>query len=79
MAPKVKTILTTYIVRVNNEITDKFPSLREARQHIKALVINDDINVVHIVKQTINETLLDTYETKTTKVLMVTQLDEGLE
>ena len=79
MAPKVKTILTTYIVRINNEVTDKFSSLREARQHIKALVINDDINVVHIVKQTINETLLDTYETKTTKVLMVTQLDEGLE
>ncbi len=78
MAPKVKTILTTYIVRVNNEIIDKFPSLREARQHIKSLVINDDINIVHIVKQTVNETLLDTYETKTTRVLMVTQLDEDL-
>lgn len=78
MAPKVKTILTSYLVKVNNEIVDTFSSLREARQFIKILAINDDINIVHIIKQSINETILDTYETKTTKVLIATQLDEGI-
>ena len=43
------------------------------------LVINDDVNLVQIIKQTVNECLLDTYETKTTKVLVATELDEGME
>lgn len=78
MAPKVKTILTTYVVKINNEVVDKFPSLRDARQHIRAMPINDDINVVQIIKQTLNETLLDTYETQTTRILKATHLDEGM-
>ena len=79
MAPKVKTIMTSYLVKVNNEVVDRLHSLKEARQFIKNLVINDDINVVHIIKQSVNETVLDTYETKTTKILIATQLDDGLE
>lgn len=79
MAPKVKTILTSYIVKVNNEVVETLPSLREARLFIKTLCINDDVNTVYIIKQSVNETILDTYETKTTKVLVATQLDEGLE
>lgn len=71
--------MTSYLVKVNNEVVDRLHSLKEARQFIKNLVINDDINVVHIIKQSVNETVLDTYETKTTKILIATQLDDGLE
>lgn len=76
---RVKTVSTHYLIRINGNDVIYYPSLREARQHIKTMVINDDTNVVTIVRQNLNETLLDTYETKTTKVLMATQLDEGLE
>ena len=76
---KIKTIQTTYLIKVNNEVSTRLPTLKEARQHIKCLVINDDVNLVQIIKQTINECLLDTYETKTTKVLVATELDEGME
>lgn len=78
MVPKVKTILTTYLVKINSEIVDKFATLRDARQHIRSMPINDDVNVVQIIKQTLNETLLDTYETQTTKILKATHLDEGM-
>jgi hypothetical protein len=79
MGQKVKTIQTNYLVKINNEVTDVMSTLRDARQLIKTLTINDDVNSVYIIKQTINETLLDTYHTKTTKVLIASQLDEGLE
>jgi hypothetical protein len=79
MGQKVKTIQTSYLIKVNNEVVDTMPSLKEARQLIKTLSVNDDVFTVFIIKQTINETLLDTYHTKTTKVLVADQLDDGLE
>lgn len=79
MGQKVKTIQTSYLVKVNNEIVETRASLRDARQLIKLMSINDDILTVSIIKQTLNETILGVYHTKTTKVLMASQLDEGLE
>lgn len=79
MDVKVKTINTSYIIRVNNEVAATKPTLKEARQHIKDMVINDNIFTVFIVKQTVTESVIDTYHTKTTKVLVASQLDEGIE
>lgn len=78
MDPKVKTIQTNYIIKVNNEISVVKPSLKEARQHIKAMSIHDNMFTVQIIKQTVNETILDVYQTKTTKVLVASQLDDDI-
>lgn len=77
---KVKTISTQYLIKINNDtVSNGFDSLREARQYLKSMVLDDDINLVSIVRQNLNETVLDTYETKVTRVLTATQLDDGLE
>lgn len=77
---KVKTIDTSYTVKVNGQIIDnKFPTVWEAKKFINSLVINDDLNTVDIVKQTTTETTVKSYQTKVTKILMSNDLDEGLE
>lgn len=76
---KVKTIQTSYLVKVNNDVATIEPTLKAARTYVKTLAINDDNFTVNIIKQTVNETLLDVYETKTTKILVATELDSGLE
>jgi hypothetical protein len=78
MEKKIKTIQTNYIIKVNNELVTIKPTLKLARETVKALPINDDVTIVHIVKQTVNESILDTYETKTTKVLVASELDSDL-
>lgn len=78
MERKIKAIQTTYLVKVNTEIVSRFPSLKDARTYVKGLVINDDISVVNIIKQTLSECIVDVYETKMTKVLIATELDDGL-
>lgn len=77
--PRIKTIQSQYIIKLNGDICDTRPSLKEARVRVKELPINDNIFNVSIVKQTITETIVDTYKTKTTTVLVADQLDEGLE
>jgi hypothetical protein len=79
MGQKIKTVQTSYLIKVNNDVIDTKATLREARQLIKTLTINDDVCSVFIIKQTLNETVLDIYHTKTTKVLVADQLDEGME
>lgn len=71
--------ISNYLIKINEELAETKPSLREARQHIKNMPILDTVNCVSIVKQTITETVLDSYEPKLTKVLVATDLgfDEG--
>jgi hypothetical protein len=75
MEPKVKTISTKYLIKVNGLAYHTSDSLRAARTLIKTLPLNDDTLKVEIVKRTETETVLDTYSVKTTKVLSVTDLD----
>lgn len=78
MDVKVKTVRTDYLIKVNNDIAVVKPSLKEARQHVKAMPINDNIFTVSVIKQTVNETVVDVYQTQTTKVLVASQLDDEL-
>lgn len=78
MEKKVKTITKTYLVKVNNQIVVNLPTLKEANTFIKTLVINDDTNTVTIIKQSLTERIISTFETKTTKVLTATDLDNDL-
>lgn len=79
MEPRVKTIKTNYIVKINNEPINEFDSIWGAKKHISSLIINDDINTVDIVKLTTTETVLKSFKTKTAKILTINDLDEGLE
>ena len=78
MEKKVRTITKTYLVKVNNQIVVNLPTLKEANTFIKTLVINDDTNTVTIIKQSLTERIISTFETKTTKVLTATDLDNDL-
>lgn len=74
MEPKIKTIGTNYIIKVNGEFAETKPTLGEARRHVRAMPIHDSILKVEILKQTLTEQVLDVYETKTKKVLEATDL-----
>ena len=78
MEPKVKTIATNYIIKINNQPVEQFTTIWEAKRHINSLVINDDINTVDIVKQTTQETIIKSFQTKVARILTVNQLDDEL-
>lgn len=78
MDKKVKTITSMYLVKVNNEIVVSLPTLKGANSYIKTLSINDDTNTVIIIKQSLIERVISTFETKTTKVLISSDLDSDL-
>lgn len=75
MGQKVKTVLTNYLIKVNNEVAWHGQSLRDARKAVSTLVLNEEVHTVVIVKQTVNETILNKYHPKTTKVLVAGELD----
>jgi len=79
MEPKVKTINVAYVIKVNNDDTDAKATLREARQAIKSMPINDDLVKVSIVKRTTTEQVLDTYEPQVTKVLTASDFSLDIE
>lgn len=72
---KIKTILTSYVIKVNNEPATIKASLAEARREVKGMPVNDGVNIVHIVKQTVTEQILDTYEAEVKRVLKASDLD----
>jgi hypothetical protein len=76
---KIKTIQTNYLIKVNNDIVDTKPTLREARLLIKTLILNTEAINVSVIKQTLNESVVDSYIVKTTKVLVANQLDGDME
>ena len=78
MDKKVRTITSMYLVKVNNEIVISLPTLKGASAFIKTLTINDDTNTVTIIKQSLTERVISTFETKTTKVLISSDLDSDL-
>lgn len=74
MEPKIKTVGVTYQIKVNNDVAEAKDTLREARQHVKAMPISDDLNKVTIVKQTVTEQIIDVYEPQVTKILVAGEL-----
>lgn len=78
MDKKVKTITSMYLVKVNNQIVVSLPTLKGANAFIKTLPINDDTNTVTIIKQSLTERVISTFETKTTKILISSDLDSDL-
>lgn len=78
MDKKVKTITSMYLVKVNNQIVVSLPTLKGANAFIKTLPINDDTNTVTIIKQSLTEKVISSFETKTTKVLISSDLDSDL-
>lgn len=78
MEPKIKTVNVQYVIKINDELSDVKPSLREARAKIKIMPVSDYIQTVSIVKTTTTEQILDIYEPKQVVVLTANQLDEGL-
>jgi len=78
MDKKVKTITSMYLVKVNNQVVCSLPTLKGANAFIKTLTINDDTNTVSIIKQSLTEKVISTFETKTTKVLISSDLDSDL-
>lgn len=79
MEPKVKTTGVAYVVKINNDETDSRPSLKEARQLVKTMPINDDLVKVSIVKRTTTEQVLDVYEPQVTKVLTASDFSLDIE
>lgn len=69
--------ISSYLIKVNNELAEVKHSLKEARQHIKSMIISDNVNKVTITKHT--ETVIDSYEPKVTTILVATDLgfEEG--
>jgi len=74
MEPKIKTMNVAYQIKVNNQVIDRFLTLREARKYIKFMAINDDLHKVTIVKETLTNQVIDVYEPQVTKVLKASDL-----
>lgn len=70
-----KTVGKRYVVQVNNNPVFTGETLKEARAYVTSLVINDSIEGVSIVKETVTETLLSTFTPQVQKVLVASDLD----
>lgn len=79
MEKKVKTINTSYVVKVNDEVIGIEQTLKKARNLIKGLIIHNDNTMVQIVKQSTTEAIIDSYETKTARVLVASELGNDIE
>ena len=73
---KPKTITSYYYLSINdNLLTDKlFDTLKSARKYVKSLTLNESIQTVKIIKETIKHTVIDTYSVKIEKTLSADQL-----
>lgn len=61
MSPKVKTLDTTYIIKVNNNILLGLATLKEAKEYVKYMQLNETIKEIKIVKKTTTEQILKSY------------------
>ena len=67
-----KVLESQYLVRVNGEIVDtaKDISLKQARDIVRDLNITENVKRVEIVRQSITETVINTFEPKATVSLI---------
>ncbi len=79
MEPRVKTIDTTYIIKVNDEPVTGVASRAEARQYVKFMPLDAHVKDVKIVKRTTTEQVLRVFETQQKMALKAVDLDEGLD
>lgn len=79
MEPRIKTMDTTYIIKVNDEPVTGLASRAEARQYVKFMTLDDSVRDVKIVKRTTTEQVLRVYTAQQKIALKAIDLDEGLD
>lgn len=67
--------IISYVIKVNNEVAATKQSLKDARQHIKAMPILNDTDTISIVKQVVSELVVNTYQPKVSKTWTVADMD----
>ncbi len=75
-----KTVASRYVVKVNEQPVQTFDSLKDARAYIGSMVVNEGVEGVSIVRETVTETLINSFTPKTTTILTADSLgfdDEG--
>ena len=75
LKPKPKVVETIYGILVNGELLYSFNSLLEARKKVKTLHITQDINKVEIIRQNVQQTLIDSYKPEVSRILVAGDLD----
>ncbi len=71
-----KTITSYYYLSINNNLlTDKlFDTLKSARNYVKTMSLNESVETVKIIKETIKHTTIDSYSVKIEKTLKADEL-----
>lgn len=60
-----KVLESGYVVKVNGEVRSEIKgSLKEARDIVRALTIDETVKTVEIVRRNVTETLINTFEPK---------------
>jgi len=75
LKPKPKVVETIYGILVNGELLFSFSSLLEARKKIKTLHIAPNVEKVEIIRQNVQQTLIDSYKPEVSRVLVAGDLD----
>lgn len=73
-----RTVGKKYVVKVNGDVAFSSESLKEARAFIASMIVNDSIQGVSIVKETLTETVLTNFTPQTQKVLVAADLGADL-
>lgn len=79
MGPKVKTIDTTYVIKVNDEPVTGLATRKEARHYVKYMALTTEVKDVKIVKRTTTEQVLKVFEVQQKVALKAMDLDEGMD
>lgn len=78
---QTKVLNSNYIIKVNGQplYSSGFGTLSKARKQVKLMPVNEGIEEVAIVRQTVTETVMDTFKPIIQKVLTADALclDEG--
>lgn len=81
---QTKVLNSNYLIKVNGEplspiLIGNLDTLSKARKQVKKMIIDDRVQEVAIVRQTVTETVMDTFKPIIQKVLTADDLslDEG--
>lgn len=72
---KPKVVDTIYAVLINDQLSDTFEKLSQARKMVKAMRITEEIEEVRIIKQCTSQTTLDVLKPEITRTLSFAEFD----
>ena len=75
MEPKVKTLDTRYVIKLNNEEVWSAPSYKEAKEYVKKMSIDGEGQTVLITRQNIIEVVIKAYKPQVVKTFTAVELD----